>query len=50
MLVMEFDPTKDEANRRKRGLSLLSSQELDWDGAVILPDDRMYYGEPRFRA
>jgi uncharacterized DUF497 family protein len=50
MLLIEFDPRKDEANRRKHGLSLSNAQQLDWDGAVILPDDRMDYGEPRFRA
>jgi hypothetical protein len=48
MLPIAFDPRKDEANQRKHGLSLADAQKLDWDGAVILPDDRVDYGEPQF--
>ncbi|MBS0560250.1 MAG: BrnT family toxin [Proteobacteria bacterium] len=47
---IEFDPNKDEVNRRKYGLSLAEAARLDFDTAAVLADDRRVYGEARFRA
>lgn len=49
-MEIEFDPAKDAANQTKHGLSLAEVVKMDWDNAVILPDTRFSYGEPRFRA
>jgi uncharacterized DUF497 family protein len=41
------DPAKDEANIAKHGVSLALAAELDWASAVVWPDVRHAYGEPR---
>lgn len=43
-----FDPSKDEANRHKHGVSLAKAADLDI--LAFVPDDRRDYGEPRTRA
>jgi uncharacterized DUF497 family protein len=43
-----FDPSKDEANRDKHGVSLAKAADLDI--LAFAPDDRRDYGEPRTRA
>lgn len=43
-----FDPTKDEANIAKHGLSLADFMGFDAD-PVTVADTRRDYGEPRFR-
>jgi len=43
-----FDPAKDAANKAKHGLSL--SQARDVDIKVMIEDDRLDYGERRYRA
>ncbi len=45
---MEFDPGKDAANVAKHGLSLTRASELMVE--VYVEDDRLDYGERRFRA
>ncbi len=45
-----FDPAKDKANIAKHGLSLADAAEFEMAGAVVEPDDRIDYGESRFRA
>jgi uncharacterized DUF497 family protein len=50
MIRIEFDLGKDEANRRKHGLTLSRVQEGDWAHAYIEHDDRRDYGELRFYA
>ncbi|WEK40421.1 MAG: BrnT family toxin [Candidatus Brevundimonas colombiensis] len=45
-----FDPGKDASNRAKHGLSLSRAGELDLLAAFVLADDRLDYGEPRWRA
>ena len=50
MTPVDFDPAKNLANRAKHGLSLAEAGAVDWDAAVILPDERADYGEPRWRA
>lgn len=47
---IEFDPAKDEANRRKHGISLQAANGFDWDTALEREDDRFDYGEARFVA
>lgn len=49
-MQVEFDGGKDEANRRKHGISLAAAAEMDFLLAQIIPDDRRDYGEHRFRA
>lgn len=49
-MKIEFDPIKDEANRRKHGLSLQAASGFVWDTALEREDDRFDYGELRFVA
>lgn len=49
-MEIEFDPDKDEANRKKHELSLAEAERMEFDGAVSVPDTRHDYGEDRFRA
>jgi len=44
-----YDPAKDTANLKSRGLSFDQAVELDWTSAVIIEDTRNDYGERRFR-
>ena len=46
-----FDPAKNEANVRKRGLPfLLVLDEFDWSSAWQVEDTRKDYDERRYRA
>ena len=47
---IEFDPAKDAANLAKHGISLSEAAEFDFTNAVVTVDDRLDYGEVRFRA
>lgn len=47
---IEFDPTKDQANREKHGLSLALADEFEFDTALIEIDERRDYNEERFVA
>jgi len=49
-MQIDFDPTKDAANRDKHGISLGDATLLEWDSAVVWPDDRLDYGEDRMCA
>ncbi|WP_089418028.1 BrnT family toxin [Vitreoscilla filiformis] len=42
-----FDLTKDAANIAKHGVSLALAAQLEWDSALVWPDTRRDYGEPR---
>jgi len=42
-----FDPAKEAANRAKHGVSLALASEMEWNTAVVWPDVRRDYGEPR---
>lgn len=44
---ISFDPLKDQTNRAKHGVSLALAARFEWDSAVIWPDTRKNYGEPR---
>ncbi|ART52661.1 hypothetical protein CBP34_14705 [Acidovorax carolinensis] len=45
-----FDPAKDAANLEKHGFSLLDAVGFEWETAVVWPDTRRDYGEPRMVA
>ena len=45
-----FDPAKDAANLAMHGFSLLDAEGLEWETAVVWPDTRRDYGEPRMVA
>ncbi|MGW8134163.1 BrnT family toxin [Sphingomonas zeae] len=49
-MEIEFDPSKDQANVDKHGLSLADAVEFDLTAAVVVSDDRYDYGEVRYRA
>ncbi|WP_327383630.1 BrnT family toxin [Caballeronia choica] len=42
-----FDPAKDEANRRRHGVSLELARQIDWSTVMAGVDDRHDYGEVR---
>ncbi|MDX2073200.1 MAG: BrnT family toxin [Alphaproteobacteria bacterium] len=44
-----FDPNKDRRNIDKHGISLSSIVDIDWPLAVTREDDRVDYGEHRYR-
>lgn len=46
-MKISFDPTKDATNLAKHGVSLVMAVQLDWTSALIWPDVRRAYGEPR---
>jgi hypothetical protein len=48
--VIEYDPKKDKANRRKHGISLSRAEDFDFEAALYSIDDREDYGEIRYRA
>ncbi|MCL2831082.1 MAG: BrnT family toxin [Betaproteobacteria bacterium] len=49
-MKIEFDPAKNAANIRDRGLSFERAAEFDFESALIRVDDRRNYGEIRFRS
>ncbi|WP_223305878.1 BrnT family toxin [Massilia sp. NR 4-1] len=49
-MEIEFDSAKNAANCRKHGVSLSLAAQLDWDQALIWPDRRFAYDEPRMAA
>ena len=42
-----FDQAKDAANLAKHGVSLTEAAGFEWRTAVVWPDTRRDYGEPR---
>ncbi|WP_338860983.1 BrnT family toxin [Mycetohabitans rhizoxinica] len=46
----EFDPTKDDSNLDKHGLSLADAEFFEWETAVVRGDTRKEYAEQRFEA
>lgn len=46
-MEVTYDPAKDAANVEKHGVSLALAAELEWDSALVWPDARQTYGEPR---
>ena len=45
-----FDLAKDAVNLAKHGFSLLDAVGFEWETAVVWPDTRRDYGEPRMVA
>jgi uncharacterized DUF497 family protein len=45
--VFEFDPEKDRKNTESGRISLAAAQDGDWETAILAPDLRQDYGEPR---
>jgi uncharacterized DUF497 family protein len=43
-----FDPAKDKANRAKHGVSLARAEDMEIQ--AVIEDDRIDYGERRYRA
>lgn len=48
-MQIEFDPDKDQSNRRKHGLSLADAALIDFDTMQGFRDVRRAYGEDRFQ-
>lgn len=46
----EWDEDKRVANLAKHGVDFIGAQEFNWERALVIPDTRRHYGEPRFRA
>lgn len=44
---IQFDSVKDAINLAKHGVSLALAADMEWDSAVVWPDSRRVYGEPR---
>ena len=49
-MYIEFDPTKNELNVRRRGLSFEAAADFDFETAVVAVDNRRAYGETRYVA
>lgn len=49
-MEIEFDPEKNARNIRIRGISFEEAARFEWESALIIPDTRRDYGEPRYRA
>jgi uncharacterized DUF497 family protein len=46
-MEITYDPAKDAANIAKHSVSLAEASLLDWGTALVWPDARKDYGEPR---
>jgi uncharacterized protein len=44
----EWDERKRQTNVKKHGVDFIDVQELFESDGIILPDERLDYGEPRF--
>jgi uncharacterized protein len=49
-MEIEFNQVKDQANIAKHGETLAKAAELDWEHALVWPDDRFDYQELRMIA
>jgi hypothetical protein len=49
-MKLEYDPEKSSKNLKERGLPFDMVFDLEWDRAVIIPDNRKDYGEKRLIA
>ncbi len=48
-MEFEWDEEKDAANRAKHGVGLELAARMDWIGGKTERDDRIDYGEERYR-
>lgn len=46
-MKLTFDPKKEDANLSKHHVSLAEAAFLEWNNALIWPDQRRDYGEDR---
>ncbi|MBF0132111.1 MAG: BrnT family toxin [Magnetococcales bacterium] len=46
-MKITFDPTKDNANKEKHGVSLALATDLEWNWMMATQDTRHPYGEIR---
>ena len=46
----EWDAAKAAPNRRKHGVSFNAVLDFDWATALVVADERVDYGEPRWLA
>lgn len=49
-MAFEFDAAKEKANQVKHGVSLAIVESLEWDAALVWPDERFEYDELRMNA
>lgn len=47
LMKITFDPNKDGINQAKHGISLSCALNLEWESALLWPDNRRDYGEMR---
>ncbi len=47
--MLEWDDVKRRANRAKHGVDFAAAEAFEWEGAILAPDRRNDYGEPRFQ-
>lgn len=47
VMHIAYDSVKDATNLAKHGVSLALAADIEWDTAVVWPDVRRAYGEPR---
>ncbi len=47
---IEFDPRKSARNKAERQLPFERAADFEWHDAVLIPDERNDYPEPRFVA
>lgn len=43
-MAIGFDSSKDSANVQKHGVSLAAAASIEWESALIWPDERRNYG------
>lgn len=48
--MITFDPSKDQSNIEKHGISLAEAELAEWNEALTWEDDRKDYGEIRLVA
>jgi uncharacterized DUF497 family protein len=46
----EWDGAKAAGNRRKHGIGFDAALDFEWDSALVIADERVDYGEPRWLA
>ena len=46
----EWDEAKRVENLEKHGIDFMAAYAFDWSRAIVIPDERVPYGEERFAA
>lgn len=46
-MIITFDPSKDNINQVKHGISLADANNIEWETLWAKPDHRYDYGEER---